>query len=264
MAEVGVGFERPELNSEPLAGSVKSYDKHVFLLWGLASDWPEDPFDGQHEGTLPVRLSKAIKAEKQIKSKVRVSLVEATSTSEEGCVLVFPDYIRCDIGRDGTGIPELVRYLTGDQSAGSSVQDIEDAFAFVCAHTKRDERCGHCGPRLVESATRLVKTGAAPAMQVRKCSHVGGHKYAGNIIIYSGKASKDDGHWYGYATPDNLQTILTGRALRSHLWRGRLGISESAAVAERKRQVFLNLLPGLGLVVLIGIGSYAWLRRRKS
>ena len=98
MAEVGVGFERPELNSEPLAGSVKSYDKHVFLLWGLASDWPEDPFDGQHEGTLPVRLSKAIKAEKQIKSKaglrlavvsnmvsdaqVRVSLVEATSTSE--------------------------------------------------------------------------------------------------------------------------------------------------------------------------------------
>eukprot|EP00439_Symbiodinium_sp_Y106_P059646 s1962_g8.t1 len=268
MAEVGVGFKRPELNSEPLAGSVKPYDKHVFLVWGLASDWPEDPFDGQHEGTLPVRLSKAIKAEKQIKSKVRVSLVEATSTSEEGCVLVFPDYIRCDVGRDGARIPELVRCLTGGvdhNKPGSSVQDIEDGFAFVCAHTKRDERCGHCGPRLVDSATRLVKAGAAPAMQVRKCSHVGGHKYAGNIIIYSGKASKDDGHWYGYATPDNLQSILTGRAVRSRLWRGRLGISESAAVAERKRQAFLNFLPvGLGVAVLIGIGSYTWLHKRKS
>ena len=34
---------------------------------------------------------------------------------------------------------------------------------------------------------------------------------------------------------------FSGRALRSHLWRGRLGISESAAVAERKRQALLEL-----------------------
>ena len=84
MAEVGVGFKRPELNSEPLAGSVKPYDKHVFLVWGLASDWPEDPFDGQHEGTLPVRLSKAIKAEKQIKSKAGLRLAAVSHIEQHG------------------------------------------------------------------------------------------------------------------------------------------------------------------------------------
>ena len=56
-----VGFERPELHSESLAGSVKSYDTHVFLAWGLASDWPEDPFDKQHEGTVPALLNNLAK-----------------------------------------------------------------------------------------------------------------------------------------------------------------------------------------------------------
>ena len=65
-----VGFERPEVNSESLAGTVKAYDTHVFLAWGRASDWPEDPFDAQYAGTLPVTLDKAIKAAKaDIKSK---------------------------------------------------------------------------------------------------------------------------------------------------------------------------------------------------
>ena len=98
-----IGFERAELNSESLAGSVKEYDTHVFLAWGLATDWPEDPFDAQHDGTLPVQLNKAIKAAKaEIKSKagrgktmltsprkseqVRLTLVEAT-TAAEACNL---------------------------------------------------------------------------------------------------------------------------------------------------------------------------------
>eukprot|EP00971_Amphidinium_carterae_P296194 5883559-Amphidinium_carterae.1 len=38
----------------------------------------------------------------------------------------------------------------------------------------RDERCGHCGPALIDA----IKEQEISA-RVRKCSHVGGHIYAG-------------------------------------------------------------------------------------
>ena len=37
----------------------------------------------------------------------------------------------------------------------------------------------------------LTKKLQVPAMRVLKCSHVGGHKYAGNIIVYG----KEQSHW---------------------------------------------------------------------
>ena len=45
---------------------------------------------------------------------------------------------------------------------------------------------------------------------MRATSHVGGHKYAGNVIVYP------EGVWYGYVRPDDA-----GRIVREHLARGR-------------------------------------------
>jgi len=33
-------------------------------------------------------------------------------------------------------------------------------------------------------------------------SHVGGHKYAGNVLCFP------DGRWYGYVTPEHVTTLL--------------------------------------------------------
>ncbi|GKC55299.1 altered inheritance of mitochondria protein 32-like protein [Tanacetum coccineum] len=42
-------------------------------------------------------------------------------------------------------------------------------------------------------------------VSVTACSHVGGHKYAGNLIIYSVRDAKVSGHWYGYGHEHDLE-----------------------------------------------------------
>ncbi|CAJ1342592.1 unnamed protein product [Effrenium voratum] len=194
MADMEVGFQRSEMNSEPLAGTMKPLEKHLFLTWGLATAWPEDPFDKTHAGTLPVDLDQALgKAKKEIKSKLRLTLVEREAGMEDGHVMLYPDGVQFDLGADGAKTQELVKYLKGEVSKGLRARDIEDATVFVCAHLQRDARCGHCGPELSKAAQSLVATGQVPKLNIRRCSHVGGHKYAGNVIVYGGDYG---GHWH--------------------------------------------------------------------
>jgi len=256
--EMELGFKRPEMHSEKLAGTVKSFQKHIFLTWGLADEWPEDPFDQKHKGTLPVTLDDAIsKAKKEIKGKVRITLVERTSDQKEGLVMLYPECLEFDIGSDGAKLPELMAFLKGDV-AGAFGRDIEDTTLFVCAHTQRDGRCGFCGPKLTAKALELKRE--VPKMRIRKCSHVGGHKYAGNVMVYG----KDQWHWYGYVTPENLLSVLRGKAQHGRLWRGRLGISEDDALRERRHQVLLDAVPLTVLVVgILGI-TYGWWKRRST
>lgn len=79
------------------------------------------------------------------------------------------------------GVPEVL--------AGSHV--------FVCAHGSRDVRCGVCGPVLIEKLNEEIELrGLKDQVSVTACSHIGGHKYAGNVIIYSpGPDEKMMGHW---------------------------------------------------------------------
>lgn len=81
---------------------------------------------------------------------------------------------------------------------------------FVCAHGSRDMRCGFCGPALVERfETEILVQGLDDFVSVRPCSHIGGHKYAGNIIIY-GKDSngKIAGHWYVCGVSTNIFCLI--------------------------------------------------------
>eukprot|EP00933_Yihiella_yeosuensis_P033741 TRINITY_DN27388_c0_g1_i2.p1 TRINITY_DN27388_c0_g1~~TRINITY_DN27388_c0_g1_i2.p1 ORF type:complete len:171 (-),score=34.39 TRINITY_DN27388_c0_g1_i2:423-935(-) len=153
-----------------------------------------------------------------------------------------------------------------DGKSKTEAEDIEDAFAFVCAHKLRDDRCGYCGPALVSEANSLKDKGSVPkSMKVRACSHVGGHVYAGNVIMFSGRdGSQEDGQWYGYVTRENLKDVLTGRGLRRSLWRGRMGISEQACKQERKMQKFKDVATILGIASVIGLAVYAIAGRRKE
>ncbi|CAL1149961.1 unnamed protein product [Cladocopium goreaui] len=213
-AAAELGFARREMHSEKLAGTAP--------------------------GTLPVVLDEAIcKAKKEINGKVRISLVERAAAGQDGLVMLYPECLEYDIGKDGAGIPELLRFLKGELPRGSLGCDIEDTTLFVCAHTKRDGRCGFCGPRLTAKAEELSAAGKVGPMRIRKCSHVGGHKYAGNVLVYG----KDQWHWYGYVSPENLLSVLRGKAERGRLWRGRLGITEDDALRERRNQVLRDSLP---------------------
>jgi hypothetical protein len=79
----------------------------------------------------------------------------------------------------------------------ASPKSLHGSYVFVCAHGTRDHRCGACGPPIIDAFNKEIrKRSLGKDIFVRACSHVGGHKYAGNVIIYSSDASgKNMGHW---------------------------------------------------------------------
>ncbi|XP_068336210.1 altered inheritance of mitochondria protein 32-like [Pyrus communis] len=79
----------------------------------------------------------------------------------------------------------------------------------VCAHGSRDNRCGVCGPVLIDKfQVEAELRGLMNQVFVTACSHIGGHKYAGNLIIYSpGSDGSITGHWYGYVTLDDVPEL---------------------------------------------------------
>lgn len=74
---------------------------------------------------------------------------------------------------------------------------LSGSYVFVCAHNNRDRRCGVCGPALIEKFKEEIESrDLDKPIVVNTCSHVGGHKYAGNVIIFSaGPDGKVAGNW---------------------------------------------------------------------
>jgi len=155
------------------------------------------------------------------------------------------------------------------QSLVWGVRDVEDIVVLICGHGGRDQRCGLFGPVLRkefttklpdmgievlsgpvkvnetdESATEI--TGEASrrgaSARVGLISHIGGHKFAGNLIIYlppSLKTAAGDAHplaghgiWYGRVEPKHVEgiiseTILKGNVVKD-LFRG--GIKQNGQI----------------------------------
>ena len=147
------------------------------------------------------------------------------------------------------------------QSLLFGVRDVTDVMVLICGHGGRDQRCGIFGPVLqaefvaklggagVEVLSGPVDITATPgtvaavagetsgrprSARVGLISHIGGHKFAGNVIIYLPphlKISEEKNHplaghgiWYGRVEPKHVEgivkeTIQTGNVIRD-LFRG--------------------------------------------
>jgi hypothetical protein len=137
------------------------------------------------------------------------------------------------------------------------VRPVQEILVLICGHGGRDERCGIYGPLLqaefedqlqrqnislleespkaenVEAAESHV-TASELTARVGLISHIGGHKFAGNVIIYipptfSQNALAGKGIWYGRVGPEQVEgvvakTILGGKVIKD-LFRG--GIDQS-------------------------------------
>lgn len=87
--------------------------------------------------------------------------------------------------------------MSGRHGLDGTEEELNGSFVFVCAHTARDKRCGVCGPPLIEKFKEEIQSkNLADRVFVTACSHIGGHKYAGNVIIFSaGPDGKVAGNW---------------------------------------------------------------------
>jgi len=80
-----------------------------------------------------------------------------------------------------------------------SPEAINGSYVFVCCDASKDksQRCGVCGPALIKRFKEDISgLGLDGQVAVRACSHVGGHKYAGNVIIFRSDGKGEvTGHW---------------------------------------------------------------------
>ncbi|KAJ4287572.1 hypothetical protein N0V90_012275 [Kalmusia sp. IMI 367209] len=127
--------------------------------------------------------------------------------------------------------PEQKAHLTRDTSLASALpapEPITKPIVLICGHGGRDQRCGILGPVLQSSfRTELARRGIDA--DVGLISHIGGHKYAGNVIIY---------------LPPNMQT---NELMGSGIWYGRIGPEEVEGVVEEtvvKGRIIADLLRG--------------------
>ncbi|XP_062222145.1 uncharacterized protein LOC133921337 [Phragmites australis] len=239
------GFQRPELGKEKLAGTVGFHERHVFLCYKGPELWPSH-VEAAESDRLPRLLAAAIKARKSnLKKTTKLTICkgEDGTESSNGDVLIFPDMIRYK-GLTHFDVDNFVEevLVKDTEWLPGSPEAMKGSYVFVCSHGSRDKRCGVCGPALIKRFKEEINgLGLDGQVAVSACSHVGGHKYAGNVIIFSSDAKGEvTGHWYGYVVPDDVPVLLhkhIGQGeIVDHLWRGQMGLSEE----EQKKSLELR------------------------
>lgn len=115
----------------------------------------------------------------------------------------------------------------------------------ICGHGGRDRRCGLMGPALQAQFEQVLKrNGFSTSLRTTKetsiedhkdhanvalISHIGGHKFAGNVIVYipPGTSGAQQhplagmGIWYGRVEPQHVEgivreTVMNGSVLARH------------------------------------------------
>ncbi|KAK9067324.1 hypothetical protein SSX86_014650 [Deinandra increscens subsp. villosa] len=251
--DVKFGFQRQEMYSENLSGSVNPYGRHVFLCYKSHEDWPAR-VESSDSDPFPKRLAGALKDRKNdIAVKTLLTICESGGGTglSDGDVLIFPDMIKYR-GLEESNIDSFVEevLVNGKPWASGTEEAVTGSYVFVCAHNSRDKRCGVCGPVLIEKLNGEIEVrGLKDEVFVSACSHVGGHKYAGNLIIYStDQDGKVSGHWYGYVTPNDVPELLDQHIKKGEIieriWRGEMGVPP---VEKAEKVVEPTLLNGSDL-----------------
>ncbi|KAL9229313.1 hypothetical protein vseg_004795 [Gypsophila vaccaria] len=235
------GFDRPEMYTESLDNTVGFYQRHLFLCYNSPSSWPSR-LETSPDDRLPFLLNSALKSRKSdLPLTTRLTIFEGPNGTEytDGDVLIFPDMVKYK-GLTESDVDAFVDdvLVNGKQWASGTPESLVGAYVFVCAHTSRDKRCGVCGPVLIEKFKEEIDSRSLnDHIFVNACSHVGGHKYAGNLIIFgTNEEGKVIGDWYGYVTPADVPDLIDvhigkGEIIKK-LWRGQMGLK--VEVAEKQ------------------------------
>ncbi|KAI4307848.1 hypothetical protein L6164_030983 [Bauhinia variegata] len=243
------GFLRPDFRQSPLVGTVEFYQRHVFLCYKNPRFWPPR-IEAAEFDRLPRLLYAAVMARKNDMGKqTHLTICEGHDGTEtsNGDILIFPDMIRYRrlTHFDVETFVEEVLVKDGEWLPGTP-EALKGAHVFVCSHGSRDRRCGVCGPVLVSRFREEIELhGLQGKVFVSPCSHIGGHKYAGNVIIFRRNVNGQvTGHWYGYVTPDDVPLLLQWHIVNGEiydfLWRGQMGLSEEEQKKNQEQRLRLN------------------------
>ncbi|GAM27265.1 hypothetical protein SAMD00019534_104400, partial [Acytostelium subglobosum LB1] len=222
------GFCRPEMmNRLPINNTIEEYGRHYFIC---CSDTPSHLWPSKLNMLSPGMSSLYDVIKRHERQQLRPSLFTGIDTSHSNMdnfdILVFPEMIKLR-NINAASMEHVLTYFANNntldtQSFPSNIdyEPINGRYIYVCTHGQRDARCGFCGPILVDAIKKEIKSRGVNDVKVFGISHVGGHKYAGNVLLFP------HGHWYGYVTPDDVPAIvdsaLSGDVI-TRLHRGTMG-----------------------------------------
>ncbi|CAO3633585.1 unnamed protein product [Cunninghamella blakesleeana] len=245
-----------ELDHEsPLLGSMLPYGRHLMIGTGV-SDWAErieEDMDTLAAQIHKVMTSDPIYMDQKPNGRIFItntSMLTTHSTIQEGHdVIILPENIIISNVKKEEAELFYQTFLTEPlPTQPIHLQRYINEFKFkhqqkdhqweinmnpygsmilICSHRKRDKRCGVTAPILAREFDHYlrendIEENGENGTVVTMCSHVGGHKYAGNIIIYTHQGTR--GIWYGRVTPHHCQqivekTVLKGKVIKE-LYRG--------------------------------------------
>merc|ERR1719163_1438067 len=219
---------------EACAGTVELYHQHI-LVFTVEEEWPavlENRTDGIPICRTIVETLKRREREglnngcKYKVGAIKGQYQELSKTpggAKEGVydVVLFPCALRFQITADD--VEELVESSMAFSTPFSNFAPPPDGrlvgeplegekHLLVCVHGTRDPRCGEIGPQLIsslqESLAALGDSEHVEDVRVHAVSHVGGHKFAANLVVYP------QGDWYA---PSDARASRAGTlALHTH------------------------------------------------
>lgn len=221
---------------EPMIGTV---DQRVrWLLVEDRSAWGHDAVGD----VLGVELARAAK-----ERRVRILLIrrrEGDPASDAVRRAILVDTATREMAvRAVDDLADISLDAVADEPVASFGALMTDPIFLVCTNGKRDACCALRGRVLVSALA------ADHAERVWECTHLGGHRFAGNLVclpdgIVYGRVSAADG-------PRLADDYLSGR-VDPALLRGRSAWPAPAQVAERELRVRRGL-DGLDDVTLVGV-----------
>ncbi|KAJ1423493.1 Sucraseferredoxin-like protein [Ochromonadaceae sp. CCMP2298] len=160
---------------------------------------------------------------RESKCKVKLTALHEPTTHSTAqahlcSVLVYPDNLLFRLAEPQleafSGLllqPQPLSQHTLQQAGYECAPPPWKRLALVCTHGSRDKRCGAEGPQVMGELNRLLAEQGVQDIAVRASSHIGGHEFAGTMIVYP------EGQWYGRVAKDTvgelLEHIKTGAVL---------------------------------------------------
>jgi len=214
-----------------LLGTVKKYEKHFVICAGTEADQWGAKID-RDKGSFASAAKRAISSrKKELTYKFKITNSDERSKSPEGTdLIVFPEGIRY-LGVTEETLQFIVEdhLIKGQVSERVAHEPFNSQLVLVCCHGNRDTRCGSQGPIIVSTFKKLLSERgiSEDKVTVRQSSHLGGHKYAGVVVVYP------QGDWFGFITEAQVESLLDnyiehGVLVPEH-WRGRMGIGKDEA-----------------------------------
>eukprot|EP00250_Pteridium_aquilinum_P017401 c23613_g3_i1 orf=212-1387(+) len=181
--------EACEHNSSSLIKSIPPDERHVYLCFKEPQSWPA-LVEAADFDRLPRSLAVTIKMRKsEMTKRTRLTVCEGRDGTESsnGDVMLFPDMMRYK-GLTHFDVDTFVDEVLVQNQVWLSgrPERLLGIHIFVCSHASHDIRCGVSGPIIIGRLWQELNTRGLDAdVCIRPCTHLGGHKYKANVIVYS-------------------------------------------------------------------------------